>query len=433
MRQRSTITNTPKEKTMAETAMTDIDDTIDTQDDAGAGAAGADAGAGAGADGSAQAGTAAADGGDANAQLQNRMAGDDTPWYSPSEGKVVTPDGQVLIDPATNQPFRSMAEFQAWQAKQAPASTAKPKTGAAATQQKPMSRSFDSYVAPDGMTTERLLDLSKAGMDFSYKNDLTPKVDPAMKGTDAAAQIDPVERVRTERANIEAVTLAPLREIREALIKQGGNPQLVDQLLAPVLQKQQAMVDQHYQKALEDAMIQRAEGVFKPKLTQFEEQDQANHSKANINAIAQRYFPEGGQDAFFALINGHYDEKNQFQRGPSAIVVDLLAKVATGGKAFKTDADRNASYTNMFRGITADPAQANALADIAYFYWLGRQSRAAQAMVFDKGKQAGAAGAQRVTRTVKTRPASFGAPRTDDDRTKGMPNMLKVALGAQAT
>jgi hypothetical protein len=372
-----------------------------------------------------------------NAELQERMGGDNIPWYSPSEGKVVDINGEVIVDPETNKPFKSMDEFERWKATQnVNKSPATPEQKSPVT---PMSKSFDSYMTPDGkLTPEQLIEISKGGLDYKYADDLVPKVTPLPNGqqpVQPVAPVDPVERVKAERIQLDSITIKPIQEIRDALIKQGGDINLVDQLLAPILQKQTAMVQSHYENEYQKAIEERLDSKYAPRLSQIDEKERNNASIANIEALARKYYPQGGKDALFALVNGYNetgaDGKQTFVRGPSALVMDLLESIASDGKNHTTEKARNDSYAETFKKITADPAKARAFVDIAHFYWLGRKVQDAQGLSYQKGKAAAQQQDQLKQRTIKTKPASYAAPVTDEGDDKKMPSMLRMAMQAQ--
>lgn len=405
--------------------MDTYDEAIDTQDNSGSGAESATE-------------VINSDNGDTNAAIQDRMATDDNPWYSPSEGKVVTPEGEVVVDEKGNH-FASMDAFEKWNAAKTAASTAKPKTepGAQTKQPEPLSTSFDSHISGGKeLTPELLQEMSKAGSDYKYADDLIPKLDPTLATQQEQQVVDPVERVKAERKNIEAVAIQPILDIRQLLIDQQADPATVDKLLAPIIQKQRAMVDTHYQASYEKALEERMDGKYGSKLSAVDAEKLQNASDANIEAMSRKYYPKGGKDAFYALINGNYGEpgadgKKPFVRGPAAQVIDLLASVALDGKKFKTEQERTSAYANTFRKITADPAKAKALFDIAHNYWLGKNTPNALKMVYNKGKQSAANDQQRVQKTIKTPPASFAPPATDSD--DGMPkkgSMLRTVFDA---
>jgi hypothetical protein len=371
------------------------------------------------------AGNATPDNGDNNAAIQQRMA-DDSPWYSPSEGKVVTVNGDVIVNPKTKQPFTSIEDFNRWDAANKAAITAKPKTEQGSQQQKqPMSTSFDALMTGgEQLTPERLQEFSKAGSDYKYNDGLIPALDPNIPdATKDQAIVDPVERVKSERKNIETVAVQPIREIRDLLIKQGADIAAVDELLAPIMQKQAALVESHYTAAYEKALEERLDGKYGSRLSKIDEEKLNNASEANIDALARKYYPKGGKDALFSLINGHYEQgadgKRSFVRGPAAQVIDLLTSIAVDGKKFKTEQERSAAYANTFRRLTADPAKAGALVDIAHNYWLGKKSSEALSMVYKKGKESAQIQNLRAQRTFKTPPASYTPPKTDDE--DGMP------------
>lgn len=382
------------------------DDAVDTQDTSTATMDGSDT-----------------SGDDSYGQLQDRMAGDDNPWYSSSEGKVVDKDGDIITDPATGEHFESIEEFNAF-IKAQEALTAKPKTEAVKPEAvKPMARSFSDFSGE--LTPERIQQMAQAGKDFKYADELIPKI--GAPATPEPTIIDPIERVNTERKNWEAITVQPLRDIRAALIEQGADTVLVDQLLAPVMEKQTALVEAQYKAEYEKALRETIDGKFAPQLTKMEQERQTNISNNNIENLARKYYPEGGKDAFFALINGHYDANGSFVRGPAAMVIDMLTSATVGDKQFKDEAERSNAYADTFRKITADPAKANALFDFVHHYYLGKQMGTAKQMIFAQGKQAAQKDSQRINRTIKTRPASFAAPSTaqDDD---GMPSVLKTVM-----
>jgi hypothetical protein len=361
------------------------------------------------------------------------MAGDgkDSPWYSSSEGAVVDKDGDVLLNAKTGQPIQSMEEYQKLvdQDKAAQA-TAKPKTETPA-QDKPMSKSFNAHVSSGkDITPERIQEMAKAGSDYKYNDDLIPKIDTTVQQDKQAEKVvDPIESVKEQRKQWEAIAINPLKEVRDALIAQGADPALVDSaIIGPVMQKQVALVESQYQVEYEKALRSSIEGKFNPTLSKIESDKIANASNANIQALAAKYYPEGGKEAFFSLINGHYDEKGTFVRGPAAQVVDLMSIIAMDGKLFKNEADRNTAYADTFRKITADPAKARALFDVAHYFWIGKQSIAAQNILFQKGKEAAQKETQRVQRTVKTKPASYQAPSTVEND-ENMPDILRASMG----
>jgi hypothetical protein len=365
--------------------------------------------------------------------MQDRMAGDgkDSPWYSSSEGAVVDKDGDVLLNAKTGQPITSMDEYQKLvDQDKAAQTTAKPKTETPV-QEKPMSKSFNAYVsAGKDITPEKIQEMAKAGSDYKYNDDLIPKIETATtQDKQPEKVVDPVEAVKEQRKQWEAIAVNPLKKVRDALLSQGADPALVDSaIIGPVMQEQMALVDRQYQTEYEKALRSSIEGKFNPTLSKIESDKLNNASNANIQALAAKYYPEGGKEAFFSLINGHYDEKGTFVRGPAAQVVDLMSIIAMDGKSFKNEAERNTAYADTFRKITADPAKARALFDVAHYFWIGKQSIAAQNILFQKGKEAAQKETQRVQRTVKTKPASYQAPSTVEDD-ENMPDILRASMG----
>jgi hypothetical protein len=400
-----------------------IDDTVDTQDSGNTEAAVADGG------------SKQAD--DNYSALQDRMAGEveDTPWYSPSEGKVVDNDGRVLTD-ANGQPYRSMSDYEKARAQQA--STAKPKTPEAKQPPKPMSRSFDAIMAGEQpFTPERLFELSKAGGEYKYADELIPKIEQVQQQVAAAQQqsapTDPVEVVNQQRAQLDARMVQPLVKVRQWLLSQGADAALVDAQIGPMLKEQQELIESHYKTEYQKALEEKLARPVKEQQSKLESERTQANAMANIERVARAYWPKEGKENFFALINGHYetgaDGKEAFVRGPSAQILDLLSAVSNDGKSFKTAEERTTAYANMFHKISADPAKARALVDIAYNYWLGRKAAELQKLSYTKGKQAAQQTQQRVQRTIKTKPASYQQPSTDEDE-KGMPLMLKQILAA---
>jgi hypothetical protein len=365
------------------------------------------------------------------------MAGDVSPWYSPSSGAVVTKDGEIITHPETGLPFKKMEDFEAWTRDWQTKNPAKPKIDAVkpvAEPVKPFSMSFDLYAKGSGeMSDERLRELAKAGSDYKYADELVPKVVPKT-GPAAAGQpqapVDPVEKVNADRKAWEGIAINPIREICDLLVQNGIDGTALNRLVAPILQKQSDLVEGHYKAEYQKALRESLSAPIKDDIGKLEKGKIETASAGNVASLAQKYYPEGGKDAFFALINGHYDDKGQFVRGPAAPVIDLLTAIATEGKTFNEEAERTTAYGDSFRKITADPAKARALFDISHFYYLGKQLSAAQNMIFQKGKAAAAKEQERVQKTVKTTPASYLPPSVKDDE-EGVPKLLKTVTGYQ--
>jgi hypothetical protein len=372
-------------------------------------------------------------------ELQDRMAGDDSPWYSPSSGAVVTKDGVVLVNPKTGEPYRSEDEYFAHQKEiDAKKNTAKPKTLPVKPQpQKPMSKSFDFYVRGEEseLSDEKLRELAKNGSDYQYRNDLVPKVAVAkqqsQQQSNTEQKIDPVEQVEKDHQVLIGLVVNPLREIREALIAQGANPQAVDEIFGDRLQKSVDLVEGEYKKAYRKAMQDSVSGPVNERLSLADQKEQQSIAEKNVTTLSQKYYPNGGIDQFYSLINGYKDEKDQFVRGPAAQVVDLLVSIASEGKTFENEKERTKQYSDIFRKITADLPKAKALFDIAHNYYLGKQLNAAKNMLFSKGKEAALKDQQRIQKTIKTRPASYSAPQNVDNEA-GVPQLLRTITGAMA-
>jgi hypothetical protein len=363
-------------------------------------------------------------------EMQSRMAGDDNPWYSPSEGKVVDKDGEVLTDPTTGEPFRSWEAFEKWNAKNGN-QPATPKTN---DPQKPTGdRAAENLFGSQqgGITPEQLFAMSKVGGDYRYADEMIPKLTPVKPGEAGAPQnqtpTDPIERVREERAAIEKVTVAPILKLRDLLIAQGAHASAVNELLAPVLKEQQSLVDSHYQQQYEKAMTEKAQGTISPELTRLQDERLSAASKSNIGTLASQYYPQGGVEQFFRLVNGSTDPKGAFVRGPASSIIDLMVTMANNGKVFATEQERAAAYTSTFRQVTADPTKARVLFDVVHNYVLGKQTRSALASTFEKGKAAAAAQNALRQKTIKTKPGSFSAPTTVDED-ENMPSSLRAAL-----
>jgi hypothetical protein len=374
-----------------------------------------------------------AEGQDNYGSLQDRMAGDveDTPWYSPSEGKVVDTNGRVLVD-ENGQPYKSM---DAYAASQAATSTAKPKTGQVETKQPPapMSRSFDAIVSEgQDITPEKLFELAKAGGEHLYSDELVPKIEASAQGAVQQEQTkDPVEVVNQERQELNARLVQPISKIRDLLLQNGANADWVTENIGPILKEQMDLIESRYQVQYQKALEAKLSGPVTEKLSKLDSDRLKTAAMANIEKIARTYYPKDGKDGFFALINGHNETdatgKQSFVRGPSAKVMDLIAAVANNGKTFRTAEERNSAYSDMFHRIAADGPMSEALIDIAHNYWLGKKAAQLQKMSYEKGKQSAAASQQRVQRTIKTKPASYTQPSTEDEE-KGMPSMLKNVL-----
>lgn len=375
---------------------------------------------------------AVADEGSADvAGMQERMSEGDDPWYSSSEGKVVDKEGNILLDPTTNQPFKSQKEFDTFMAKakadyeaKQQQTTAKPKTDPKTAAQ-PLSKSFDSMVAENGqITPEKLYELAGLGGDYSYQDELVSKIEETA-GQDAGQQqeIDPVEKVEQDRAAWEKITVQPILDIRELLIANGGAPDVVDQILAPMLQQQRQLVDNQYKSAFKAAIQESLTKPVKEDQARIEQERLKSQSASNIENLSRQYYPQGGKDAFFSLVIGNQDENGKWVRGPASVVLDLVTAVANTGKKFASEQERSTAYASTFRDLTADPQKARALFDVAHKFWLGSKVKDVAKSSFEKGRAAAKAETQRVQRTVKTKPATYIPESTADD--EGMPQLLR--------
>jgi hypothetical protein len=366
------------------------------------------------------------------AAMQDRMAGDDSPWYSHSEGKVVDADGKVITDPATGDHFKSQEEFDQWQAKQQAASTATPKTEPVA--DKPMARSFDRYLSEDGnVSADTLFGLSKVADQFNYNNELVPQVveTPAQQQAQPETVLDPILQADAKKAELTKLHVDPIVGIFNDLIANGASEDVAKSICDKYYRSALAKVDGEYKQLYDKAMRDSIDAKTKPVLDQVAEKELMAKSESNVTKIANALYPKGGKDQFFSLINGHYDEKGAFQRGPSADVLDfavaLANEFANKGEPFKSQDDRSKFMAKVFGVISSKENMLPNFARIAHFSYLGKNVNKA----FDKGKQSAAQDSQRIQRTVKTRPASFVPPNMDDDD-KGMPDLMRTVLRANS-
>jgi hypothetical protein len=222
----------------------------------------------------------------------------------------------------------------------------------------------------------------------------------------------------------------PLREIRDVLIANGAPEDVTDQLLAPYLKKQTDMVEKLYQEQYEKAMLEKVDGKYAPALSKFEQDKVTTASTKNVANLASKYYPEGGKDAFFALINGYNDASGNFKRGESAPLMDLMAFQSNGDKPYPTEQDRNSAYKSMFEKTMAHPEASKLMVDIAHYYWLGKLSHKSQEMIYEKGKAAAIKQQQIAQKTMRTKPGSFSAP-AGAAEDEGMPEILRQAIASR--
>jgi hypothetical protein len=255
-----------------------------------------------------------------------------------------------------------------------------------------------------------------------------PKIDAAKVAAQNVPQIDPIERVRGERKNWEAIAINPIKAICEKLIANGIDQAALDALIAPDLQAQRDIVEKQYQESIEKAQLEKVEGLYKPQLSKLEQEKQTNISNANIDNLSKAYFPQGGKDQYYALINGYKDEAGNFVRGPAAQILDAFVHIATNGKQFASEQERATAYQDTHSKITADPVMSKVLFDLAYTHWLGKNAVEAKKIGFNDGRQAAQKETQRINRTIKTKPASYQAPASIEDD-KDAPQLLRAAMG----
>ncbi len=367
--------------------------------------------------------------GDVNAQLQDRIAGniEDDPWYSESEGKVVTSNGKIIINPETGKPYTSLQDYEKSKSQQQ--ITEKPKNEVS--EKQPMSRSFNDIITGgEQITPEMLFDLSKVGSEYSYNDELIPTFDPNIQ-QESIDEIDPVQAVIDEREILIERMVNPINEIRDALLQQNADERLVDKLLYPIIAKQQKMIDDHYNKQYHKALEEKiSRPVTKKEQEALEKETQAK-SAENIEKLSRIYFPKDGKDAFFALIAG-YNQTNEkgetkFVRGPSAEILDFATNLLNDGAQFRSKDDVVTAHRKAFNKITSDPNMAKFLFNFSHLYWIGKQAVEMNKISFNKGREAERNEQQRIQKTIKTQPSSY-APPVSSDEDEGMPEMLKMAM-----
>jgi hypothetical protein len=366
---------------------------------------------------------------DTDAQLQDRMAGEDQPWQSESDGRFYDKDSNVIIDPETDEPVRTPERLQELQ-QQLQAQTPKK------VEQKPVepfSQSFDKFAFGDtGVNVQALDQLAERGRSYSYADELVPKANPGLSGKTEDNTIDPVEAIRKEREIHLQFSTRPFDEMRQALVANGIDPVALESLMKPIIDKHTKSAHDLYQERFENALMERSERLSNEKLSAIDKKEMKMNSKWYISELSKQYFPEHGEAAFYALINGHNEgegDAKKFVRGPAAVVVDFLAAVSSDGKKFKSQEDVLSYYKDMFQKITSDPSKAKPLFDIAYHYYLGKKFGDAKRQVFDQGKEAAARETDRVQKTVKTRPSTF-SPSGGADPYAGLPQFMRDVVGA---
>jgi hypothetical protein len=379
-------------------------------------------------------GSGASEGGDAFGALQQRMEEGPNPWYSPSVGHILDENGESIINKATGKPFKTMDEYNAQATEQ---QTAKPQNQQQ--QQppkqpdKPFSKSFEDYAFGEkGFSSDRMREIAKVGSDYKYQQEL------ALRATQSYAPlspkplpVDPIQKVRDDRAGWEKIAINPLRELRDALIKGGGDPSTVDQYIGPHLKAASDEIEKLYREQFENATLEQANSKLSPKMQEFEAKRIQAESDHNINSLARAYFPEGGKEQFFALINGHNGKDGKWVPGPASNILDGLVKIATKGKEFRSDADIAKAYQDTFKELTADPATAKWLFDVSYNYFKGSNFERGQEMVFTQGKEAANRQQQRMQQTIKTKPGGYTQGQPQADPLEGLPEALRSAYRYQ--
>jgi hypothetical protein len=394
----------------------EIDDTLDLPNDSGDGNVAIDK-----------------DGGTIESQsqegdLQDRMSEgiDDDAWYSESTGAVVDKEGNAFINPKTGQPFKSMAEYEAITKEKPP--TAEPKIEKNITPTKPDSRSFEQYVNDQGkMDAKTLIEMTKAGQDYKYADELVPAIDPTVRIEKTITAKTPVQIVDETRKAHEDLLLGPMSKIMEALIATGASEAEANAFMQPFISEQKLMIDNEYRRALSEALKEEAQNEIKPVLTKNQEAELKANSESNVSKLASVYFPKGGKDAFMALVNGYNavdaNGRTSFVRGPAAPVFDLMVNIVNGDKKFASNEELTNAYRGTFLQLTANPVTARAFFDLAHTYYKGKNI----ALVYNQGKEKGAEQQSNIRKFIKPKPQSQ-VPGVDDSDDPNMPKMLKTVL-----
>lgn len=376
--------------------------------------------------------------GDSFQQLQERMTGEDSPWYSPSAGHVVTKDGETIYNPKTGQPFKSEAEYQSHlKASESQQPPAKPKTEQAQTPKaQPMQKSFSQYLRGEAKETtpDMLRSMADAGKDYQYQDELLPSLSQQVKVENGQPEVkedqDPFAVVEENKKVWDSLLISPFEKVKAALLEQGADPVLVDQLLAPIVSENQKIVESEYKRAYQNALKETARAPYEKERQSVEAKQTEAKSMENIKTLASKYYPQVGEDMFFSLINGHYENGN-FVRGPAANIMDFAARLANRGKEFASENERNDAIKKTFLTMTANPEEARVLFDLAHNYVIGKEFAKAKNIIYQQAKQDVAKDQRRIQQTIKTPPASFSAPDVSGD--EGMPSLIKTVTRQMAT
>jgi hypothetical protein len=362
--------------------------------------------------------------GDQGGDLQDRMSADGA-WYSSSTGAVVDPEGNKFVNPTTGREFASMAEFNAFVAKTQNGENkqGQPETPAAgAVKPAPMTRSFENIVTNGGkLDAPSLVKLAQVNGGYKYDDSFVPAVKTLAAGQQPAtpaAPVDPVQAVQERRTNMETHLTQPIIAIRDELTKRGVDLETANAIVNPIYMKQMALIEADYKAQNANAMRELVKQQTDKELSPQREAARQTKSNTNIERLSNTYYPEGGKDAFFALVNG-YQENGKWVRGEAAPFMDFLVAKELSGKTFATVEERNNAYKSAFEDLTADPKTAGMIFDIVHNYFLGRNVQNA----YGEGKKKGIAEVNGAKKLIKTKPTSFsaggGAPFVEDDKSLG--------------
>lgn len=368
------------------------------------------------------------DGGSGNYDIQDRMSDgiDDDYWYSSSEGAVVDKDGELLINEKTGQPFKSMDELKAFADSQKNAEN--PKTQNAQPQnkaqqaEKPMAKSFESYMFKNGQPDpETLYKQSQFSEQFKYNDEFIPRIDQQVQAQEQnQPKLTPIQEVESQRETLVNELVNPILSIRDSLVESGLSVEQANAAVSKTYHDQMAKIDQIYKEQQQNALQKMIEEKTNPVTAQAEQKELKAKSEANITNLSNQYFP-GGKDAFFALINGYNDEKGNFVKGPASAILDFIVKVSAGDKKFGNHDEISKHYVDTFTKITADPAMAKMLIDMANRYYLGGNIK----HIHDAGKKIGISETKKAYKTFKTRPSSYQHSQPSSDDEEKLPEMLR--------
>ena len=374
-------------------------------------------------------GSSGGDGGsNSDSQLQDRMGSGlesgtegatqtpaENPFYSESNGVVcdgVT--GKPYVNPTTNQPFTSMDEFNEYvktQPQQNNGNADNLQQQVAAVQSN-TPQAFSDYFGKN-LDAQKLVDIGKAGESYKYNMELLPTVEAAQPGAQPAAAnapvLSPIENVEQQYTVLREQLTSPYTKMYQALIGSGVTQQVAMEFLNKSgYNDVNQLLNTNYQrdrtKAMKDEIAQQTGSIT----SQAKQKELEANANTNIKQLAQKYYPQGGENQLFSLLAGYTDSQGLFHRGEAAHLIDLLANVhsAAKGTKYTSHDERNTDIKGLFQSLMANPASASAVVDLAHNYWVGKNASKA----FSLGKQAAAKEAQQAKRVIRTPVQSFGNP-----------------------